>query len=159
MVAEPLVIEFHEGQRDPVVARMITMAEGHRGWVNLSPGLDVDVPPPPRTPLAGLFSARGPAVPLGTWNASSGERDPATVGIQHGQGPRALDQLAEVGITLPDDWRRLQDHSKRGLVCAVPPSTDRAALDRALDWLLQATGALCPVRRTGEWRALCFYAI
>jgi hypothetical protein len=25
-----------------------------------------------------------------------------------------------------------------------------------LDWLLRATGALCPVPRTGEWRAYCY---
>lgn len=159
MVAEPLVIELHETQRTAVVTRMVTMAEAHKGWVNLSPGLDVDVPPTPRSPMAGLFSGRGPAVPLGTWSAPTTEREPATVGIQHGQGGQALRQLADLGITLPEGWRRLQDHAKRGLVCAMPPTTDPAGLDSALDWLLQATGALCPVRRTGEWRALCFYAI
>jgi hypothetical protein len=25
-----------------------------------------------------------------------------------------------------------------------------------LDWLLRATGVLCPVPRTGEWRAYCY---
>jgi hypothetical protein len=159
MVAEPLVIEFHEGQRDAVVARMVTMAESCKGWVNLSPGLDVDVPPAPRSPLAGLFSARGPDVPLGTWSAPGSDREPGTVGVQHGRGPQALGQLADLGITLPEGWRRLQDHSRRGIVLAVPPATEPAVLDRTLEWVLLATGALCPVPRTGEWRALCFYAI
>jgi hypothetical protein len=159
MVAEPLVIEFHETQREPVVTRMVIMAGGHKGWLNLTPGLDVDVPPTPRSPMAGLFSARGPDVPLGTWSAPPSDREPATVGIQHGRGPQALAQLAELGVTLPEGWRRLQDHSKRGIVLAVPPTTAPAELDRILDWLLQATGALCPVPRTGEWRALAYHAI
>ena len=29
-------------------------------------------------------------------------------------------------------------------------------LDAVLDWLLRATGVLCPVPRTGEWRAYCY---
>ena len=51
----------------------------------------------------------------------------------------------------------LQDHPKRGLVL-VPTAGDhrRDELDTVLDWLLRATGALCPVRRTGEWRALVY---
>lgn len=160
MVAEPLVIEFEESQRDAVVKRMAAMTEARQGWINLTPGLDVDYPPQPRSGLGGLFSARGPAVPLGTWSAPDRNgRDPATIGIQHGQGPRVLDQLDEAGLGLPAGWRRLQDHPKRGLVCAVPASHDPAELDAVLDWLLRATGWLCPLPRTGEWRALCYRAI
>jgi hypothetical protein len=160
MVAEPLVIEFDENHRDAVVTRMAAMAAAHQGWINLTPGLDVDMPPQPRSLMGSLFSARGPAVPLGTWSAPGPNgRDPATVGIQHGQGPRALQHLAEAGLAMPDTWRRLQDHARRGLVCAVPPSDDPAELDEVLDWLLRATGYLCPLPRTGEWRALCYRAI
>jgi hypothetical protein len=42
------------------------------------------------------------------------------------------------------------------VVPAVAVPTDEAALDAVLDWLLRAAGALCPVRRTGEWRAYCY---
>jgi hypothetical protein len=160
MVAEPLVIEFEETHREPVVKRMAIMATAQQGWVNLSPGLDVDMPPQPRSAFSSLFGARGPAVPLGTWSAPSRNgRQPATIGIQHGQGPKVLDQLGEAGITLPAEWRRLQDHPRRGLVCAVPAGTEPADLDGVLDWLLRATGYLCPLPRTGEWRALCYRAI
>jgi hypothetical protein len=151
---EPVVVEFHEQRRASVVERMRAMAEAGAGWINLSPGLDVDVPPPPRSALASLLTSRGPTVPLATW-APAHRRDPATVGIHHGEGPRALALLAERGVALPDGWRRLQDHPKRGLVLVPTPATSAAELDGVLGWLLRATGALCPVRRTGEWRAYC----
>ncbi|MGH9213480.1 MAG: hypothetical protein ACRD2C_22825 [Acidimicrobiales bacterium] len=160
MVTEPLVIEFDEHQRAPVVKRMVTMAGNRQGWVNLTPGLDVDVPPPPRSVLANLLGARGPDVPLGTWAAQAkGDREPSTVGIHHGRGPKAAQRLAAEGLTVPETWRLLQDHPKRGFVCAVPATTDETELDALLDWLLRATGFLCPVPRTGEWRALCYRAI
>lgn len=161
MVAEPLVIEFHEDERAPVVKRMVTMATNREGWANFTPGLDVDFPPPPRPALSGLFTARGPDVPLATWSPPTrpSDREPATVGVQHAQGPRAVQLLAEKGLPLPEGWRRLQDHPRRGLVVAVPHSTDPDVLDTTLDWLLRATGLLTPIRRTGEWRALCYRAI
>jgi hypothetical protein len=36
------------------------------------------------------------------------------------------------------------------------PATAPPELDAVLDWLLRAAGALCPVPRTGEWRAYCY---
>lgn len=159
MVAEPLTIEFHEGKRDAVVRRMELMASAQKGWVNFSPGLDVDIPPPGRSPMAALFGNKGPDVPLATWSPGDGKREPSTVGIQHAQGPGVLAQLAEDGIDLPARWRKLQDHPKRGLVCAVPQSGEAEDLDKTVAWLLTATGLLCPVPRTGEWRAHCYLAI
>lgn len=156
MVAEPLVIEFREDQPDAVVARMGNMARARKGWINFTPGLDVDIPPAPRSPLTSLFTGRGPEVPLATWSPGDGRREPATIGIEHSKGPRALEQLADAGIHLPASWRKLQDHPKRGLVCAVP--TDEP-LNEALAWLLRAAGSLCRVPRTGEWRALCYHAV
>jgi hypothetical protein len=152
---EPRVIVFDEIHTAPVAERMAALAAAGAGWINLSPGLDVDVPPPPRSALAAIFGARGPAVPLASWAPASG-RNPPTVGIQHGQGPRAVARLAEDGIALPDGWRRLQDHPRSGLVLATTPAADQAALEAVLAWLLRATGALCPVPRTGEWRAYCY---
>src|SRR5690606_31388704 len=108
---------------------MVAMtASGDRGWINLSPGLDVDTPPPLRTGLATLLGARGPTVPLGTWTPPR-RRDPATVGIHHGEGPKGLVLLAERGVDLPEGWRRLQDHPKRGLVLVPTPATTADQLD------------------------------
>lgn len=160
MVAEPLVIEFDEATRDAVVKRMTAMASARQGWINLTPGLDVDVPPQPRSMMGSLFSARGPEIPLGTWSAPSRTgREPATVGIQHGRGPQVLAQLREAGLAMPSGWRRLQDHPRRGLVCAIPTVDDPGELDQVLDWLVRATGYLCPLPRTGQWRAVCYRAI
>ncbi|HET6949278.1 MAG TPA: hypothetical protein VFI47_02825 [Acidimicrobiales bacterium] len=152
---EPVVVEFPEERRAAVVERMARMAAAGAGWVNVSPGLDVDVPPPPPSGLGALFSGRGPTVPLGTWTPAHG-RSPATIGIQHGQGPRAVRTLGERGVPVPAGWRVTQDNPRRGLI--VQPSTGSTgeALDEVLAWLLTATGALCPVRRTGEWRAYCY---
>lgn len=151
---EPLVIEFDEDRRDPVVDRMETMAAAEAGWLNLTPGLDMDMPPPTRSPLASIFGARGPTVPLATWMPRHG-RDPATGGIQHPEGPQAVKLLAERGAPVPAGWRVVQDHPKRGLVVAVVGGNGRDDLDRALVWLLGAAAVLCPWPRTGEWRALC----
>ena len=148
-------MEFHEQRRSPVVDRMVDLTAEGGGWINLTPGLDVDVPPPERAPLAAIFGSKGPVVPLGTWTPAHG-RDPASVGVHHSQGTKAVALLAERNVALPLGWRRLQDHPKRGLVLTPTPATTPKELDTVLDWLLRATGALCPVRRTGEWRALVY---
>ncbi|HLT70297.1 MAG TPA: hypothetical protein VKZ72_09035 [Acidimicrobiales bacterium] len=151
---EPVVLDFDEQHRAPVVERMVAMAAAGAGWVNLSPGLDVDEPPP-RSLLSSLIGGRGPTVPLATWTTPGGRR-PAQVGVEHGQGPRALEVLAERGVPLPPGWQRVQDHAKRGIVVVPPPAVTADALDEVLDWMLRAAGALCPLPRTGEWRAYCY---
>lgn len=157
MALDPVVIEFQEDERGPVVGRMAAMAAEGRGWLNVTPGLDVDPEdaPAPRSGLGSLFSSRGPTIPLGTWMPAQ-RRDPSTVGIQHGEGPKAIDLLAEWGAPVPEGWRVVQDHPKRGLVVATPTTTAVDELDAVLAWLLRAAGALCAWPRTGEWRALCY---
>jgi hypothetical protein len=160
MVAEPLVVEFQEDERAAVVKRMITMANNGEGWINLTPGLDIDFPAPEQTLTSKLFGARGPDVPLATWApAPASGKEPSTVGIQHNRGPKIIERLAGLGAPVPEGWRKLQDHPKRGLVLALPATTDELDLDRTLEWLLRATRALTPLPRTGEWRALCYRAI
>lgn len=155
MPRQPLTVEFREDRRDAVIDRMADMATAQGGWLNLTPGLDMDMPPPDRSPLASLLGSRGPTVPLGTWTPPRG-REPATAGIVHPEGPKAVRLLAERGAPVPAGWRVLQDHPKRGLVVAIVGGSGRDDLDRALVWLVDATGALCRWPRTGEWRALCY---
>ena len=128
---EPTVVEFHEDRRSAVIDRMVTMAEAGAGWINLSPGLDVDVPPPTRSGLASLVGSRGPTVPLGTWSAAQ-RRQPATVGVHHGEGPKAVALLADRGVALPEGWRRMQDHPKRGLVLVPIEASTAGQLDDVL---------------------------
>lgn len=155
MASEPLIIEFDEGQHAPVVVRMAEMAAAGAGWLNLTPGLAMAEPPPDRGPLTALLGSRGPTVPLATWTPASG-REPPTAGIHHAEGPRAMQLLGDRGLPLPEGWRVLQDHPKRGLVVTIGTGQDRGDLDATLSWLVTATGLLCPWPRTGEWRALCY---
>jgi hypothetical protein len=157
MAIDPIVLEFDENRREAVVEQMVTMASEGRGWLNLSPGLDLDPDeaPEPRGVLGSIFTSRGPTVPLGTWTPAQG-RDPSTVGIQHGEGPKAVRLLAEWGAPVPEGWRVLQDHPKRGLVVVTPSSTEPGELDGVLAWLLRAAGKLCSWPRTGEWQALVY---
>jgi hypothetical protein len=154
---EPVIVEFEETRRGAVVRRMARMAEAQAGWINLSPGLDVEEPPPARSALSSLLAARGPLVPMGTWVPAHG-REPATVGIEHGEGPRAVRTLEDRDVAVPPGWRVAQDHPRRGLVVVPRPAATDQERDAVLAWLLRATAALCPVRRSGQWRAYCYEA-
>ena len=145
-------IEFGVDQVDAVVDRMREITAAGTGWINVMPGVadDVDVPPTPG-PLA-VFTARGPAIPLGTWTPAVGGRRPeaSSLGIQHASGTKALDRLAAAGLPLPAGWLRLADHPRRGLVVRV---TDGAPPDEVLAWLLAAMTELVRVPITGRWFA------
>ena len=92
---------------------------------------------PPESPIFKLFTAKGPAVPLGTWVPGHHYRDkwqPASVGLQHAGGRHAAKLLEERGVAEPDGWNRRQDHIKRGLVYELPEGQDpRVALEFLVD--------------------------
>ena len=147
--APPEHIDFWPKDTVAVVARMDELAQAGTGWLNLSPALDEDEPPP-RSSNFGLFSGRGPDVPLCTWVPGT----PSEVGIQHGAGPKVVDILRNLGQPVPEGWRVTQDHSRRGLVAMLPEGTTNQA---ALDWLLQAGAALAAhLRLAGWWRAVVY---
>jgi hypothetical protein len=145
-------IEFGLDDLGAVVDRMADIVAAGGGWINILPTVadDVDVPPTPG-PLA-VFTARGPAVPLGTWTPATTGRRPesSSVGIQHAAGTKALDGLAAAGLPLPAGWVRLADHPRRGLVVRV---ADDTPLDQVLDWLVTAMARLARVPLTGRWLA------
>jgi hypothetical protein len=62
-------------------------------------------------------------------------------------------KLLELGLALPEGWRVVQDHPRRGLVAKLPAGADDV---KVLGWLIRAAGALCAVPRTGRWRAEVF---
>ena len=97
---EPVVVEFSGDERAAVVRRMSKLSGAGAGWINLSPGLDVEEPPAPRSTMGMLLASRGPLVPMATWAPVQG-REPATAGIEHGQGPRVVRTLAERGSRSP----------------------------------------------------------
>ena len=127
------------------------------GWVNLSPDVEPDDVPDASTAFGRLFMARGPMVPLGSWvpgaRKRSGGFEPLSVGLQHGGGPKAVRRLREEGLPLPDGWRLLADHPRRGIVAEVPDDQDP---DVALDWLLDAATRLTPFLLPTRWHAGIF---
>ena len=159
-------LEFLRAEPDPVRERMDSMAAAHRGWINLRPriyeeGSAEDAPdqtPVQPVGLFAVFGGGGPPVPLCTWTPGEARRrgvEPASVGIQHAVGPKAVRWLAEFGAPVPDGWAVAQDHPRRGLVVRPPPD---AASAEVLDWLLEAGDALCRLPLTGWWRAAVFVA-
>ena len=129
------VVSFDASELDDVASRL----DG-RGWINLQPGVAEEHLPPPTGSLFGLFSARGPMIPLCTWHP--GER---SAGVQHATGPKVAKR-----VDIPAGWRIVQDHPRRGLVVRVPvgvPDVD------VLRWLVAVGDHLCAVPTTGQWLA------
>ena len=150
MASPPEQIDFALNDRAAILERMGRLATSRKGWINLSPALDEGEEPPPRSSTFGLFSGRGPDVPLCTWVPGP----PVEVGIQHGAGAKAVQALRNLGEPVPDGWRVTQDHSRRGLVVVVPGD---APDERVLDWLLRAGTALAShLKLAGWWRAAVY---
>ncbi|HEV3354643.1 MAG TPA: hypothetical protein VG076_17070 [Acidimicrobiales bacterium] len=151
MAAPPELIDFGLNDRAAVLARMDQLRESKKGWINLSPALDEDEePPPPRSSTFGLFSGRGPDVPLCTWLPGP----PVQIGIQHGAGAKAVEVLRNLSQPVPDGWRVTQDHSRRGLVVIVPNDTPDT---ETLDWLLKAGAALASHLKLAAWWRAAIY--
>lgn len=117
---------------------MKSMKESRNGWVNMSPAVDPDDLPADAGPK--LWSARGPLVPLCTWTPPEKPGSPVQLGIQHGAGGKAVPALKERGVEVQSAWRVTSDHTRRGLVVAVP-AEDKD--EKVLRWLIRAGGALC----------------
>lgn len=151
MATEPEYVELTRGDLRPVLAYMEAMAASHTGWINFEPAVHVEDALPPKSGLFGLFSSRGPDVPLVTWTPGEvrkGRTEPPTVGVLHPSGPRA-----KAKVDVPEGWVVLQDYSKKGLVLAVPPTVAHADV---VDWLLRAAARLAVIPLTGEWRAAIY---
>ena len=152
-----VVIEFDPLEPEEVVARMAGMVERRQGWINFEPKIPDDLEPPTSGAFTGLFSNRGPAIPLCTWTAPARSRKgvvgPQSIGIQHERGTRARDRLAEVNVAVPEGWIVRGDHPKRGLVVELPAETDVAMV---LDWLLAAGEVLVMLPITGRWSAVVY---
>jgi hypothetical protein len=150
---QPEHLEFNETDPSPVLAHFAELAVAGAGWINLEPGYDSEDAPPARSLLGQAFSSRGPDIPLCTWVPRQRHRhstEPQTVGVHHGAGGKAVDRLAAAGIEVPAGWRVVQDHTRRGLVIAVPDDVPHTAI---VEWLVEAGTALCPIPLSGWWRA------
>lgn len=135
-----------------VMAELAATASG-AGWLTLDPAVDDRFPVPEPNLFGRWVSGRGPAVPRITWVPADTSRrrpEPMSVGILHGTGAGAADRLAEKDAALPERWRVVADHSKRGLVAYVPIDVPHADV---LAWAVAAGPALTRIPLTGRWRA------
>jgi hypothetical protein len=150
-------LAFTEDDLAPVEAILAELVEragnGTAGWVNFVPEVEAGHEPPPRNLAVSVFSARGDAVPLATWSAPERAGGRATVGIEHGSGPKALARLDEHRLGLGDRWLKVADHPRRGLVVTAPADAEPADV---LWWLLAASHALSTVPLTGSWLATVY---
>jgi hypothetical protein len=151
-------IVFTPADTSRVVGEMARLAVAHDGWVNLLPGVPGDEVEGPGKPtvFSTLFGGTASPVTMTTWlpakagRAGTGE---ATVGIMHPRGKRAVTQLSQMGIPLPEGWRVRQDHNRRGLILLAP---EAFPLDALVDWILRAGAALATTELTGSWQARVF---
>ena len=123
------------------------------GWINLEPAVDEN----DQNEVPGFFawfSARGPKVPVGTF-VPGNKQNFASVGIAHGSGRGASDQLEELGIKPPESWISRQDHAKHGLVWEISPS--HIVPSEVVSMILQGTVGLSTVPTTGGWTAILHY--
>lgn len=135
---------------------MAELAAAHAGWMNLQPDVDVDDVPDTGSPFGRLLTAAGPPVPLGSWVPGSWRRggaDPTSLGLQHPGGRRAVWRLRDAGIVVPETWRVLNDHPRRGLVLSLPDGTDPGS---ALDWMVRAAIELTEMDLPPVWRAAVY---
>ncbi len=125
----------------------LTLVEGTRGWINLSP-LVVEEVEALRVNVWSLRSYRG--VPVATWMpAAASGRKPrgATLGVLHTRGRLSPDRLA----TLIGENAMLvrQNDAQRGLLLEPAGVIAPAAL---LDLMCRVTASLCDFTATGRWR-------
>ncbi len=149
----PEVFTFVPEEPEVVLAHMDTLGAAHRGWINFFPQVREEDEPDPAVGLGSFFSASGPQVPVCTWVAGKTGRkgiEPDTVGIEHATGTKTVARLATLGVAVPEGWRWVQDHPRRGLVVRVPVGVAHAT---ELSWLLEAGAALSRIRLTGRWEA------
>lgn len=126
---------------------MKVLASDDPGWMHVQPWTDDDAQTK-KGFLDRLLGSSGPAIPNATWvpGASSGDSEDQ-IGITHGSGPNAFDQLTQAGVTPPTGWTKRSDHRQRGLVL-VGPGGDH---DAVLDFMLAAAAVLSVVPTDDRW--------
>ncbi len=143
-------LAFDEDDLSAVEAVLTDLIAAGRGWVNFSPEVKPGHEPGSRNLAVAVFSSRGDAVPMATWTPPEQPGQRATIGIEHGSGPKAIERLAECNLGLGPGWFKVADHPRRGLVVTTPGD---AEVGSVVWWLLAASHALSSVPLTGDWLA------
>ncbi len=144
-------VTFSLNDLTPVLDCAAALATTRNGWINIRPLVDPDDAPTEPGLIAGIFSTRGPAVPVGTWVPGRlGRHGPQadSVGLLHPYGQLLARRLGDLGIPAPEGWRVVQDHPRRGLVFALPFGFGH---EPSLRWIISACERLTAVPLTGTW--------
>lgn len=156
MSAKRELLEFSADDPADVIAWLeAVLHDGMGDWINLEPVIDdkdlgeLTV----RRGVMGWFSGRGSDLPFATVVGADERRrsTTASLGLQHGAGPKAARILADVGIDAPAGWHLRQDHPKRGLVYQQDGSVDAAI---TLDFVVASARALGPTTIDDAWSAV-----
>ena len=150
------LFEFAENDTRGLVGWLDDAWTASRGdWVNLEPVVDDEAVEElaVRRGVAGWMSARGSDLPYVTLLVPSKGKRPtaASLGIQHGSGPKAARVLTAAGIAPPPAWVLRQDHPRRGLVYEAQDEID---LTDTLAFVFAAVHHLCPADLDGRWSAV-----
>jgi hypothetical protein len=136
---------FRRSDITVLVAEMEALAAAANGqqWINIGPDVDE------RQVHTGswawrVFSSRGPVIPRVTWfpaHRHRGRMEPTQLGVSHATGAKAVERLAAAGVGLPAGWVTVEDHTRRGLVLAIPPGESH---DVVVQFAMRAIRVLSP---------------
>jgi hypothetical protein len=131
-------VSFHRHDSVRVADEMEELAgrsDGDR-WVNIEPDVD-ESQIHTGSVFWRMFSSRGPVIPKLTWlpaHEVKGRRRHTEVGLTHATGAEAVPRLERAGVSVPEGWVTVQDHTRRGILFAVPDGDDvRNVISLAVD--------------------------
>lgn len=127
--------------------RAIDSTADGRGWCNVVPGVTEDVKDLTMNGF-GLWVNSGVCVAsLVTEAPRHGVEQPSSLGLLHTRHRLGRERIATLLGNAPFSVR--QDHTQRGLLLDVPPST---SADVVLEVMCALTAQLCDYDLTGSWR-------
>jgi hypothetical protein len=143
-VTTPTLISF-SADRGAATAAIDAVGAG-RGWCNLSPDVDEEVPDM-KVNYFGLRFNKGVTVAsFVTAPPRRGVAQPSTLGVLHSRSRLGKERIATMLGGAPFTTR--QDHNTRGLLLEVPVDT---SAQQVLTVMCSLTEALCDYDFTGKW--------
>lgn len=125
----------------------IDAVAGGRGWVNVVPDVEGDVPDL-KVNVLGLWANHGVAIAsFVTSLPRDGATPPSSLGVLHSHGRLGRETIAALLSGAPFAVR--QDHAQRGLVLDVPSDTPASVV---LEVMCTLSAALCDYEKTVTWR-------